>query len=343
MLCCSVVLWLRCGHVQLPLPDPPKYALPEDARPGDASASVHSSSTHHGSAGAVEQGTAASAHSAATLTADQDSMSAGVAEKGYLQSAEESWPRGLPFPSYLEGWEELLPGQHQQQQQQLGQEAAGQQQQQVGTVVGNPLFALDAFNTGPSPAQDHAQLPQDITSTHSAPKHSNGPLLHTTAAGAAAAAPSVAHPATAPAAALGRLQQLSEDSYRPGRLPALNEAPAGPAAADPPQQTPGTVAVPLVALGGTAPAKISSSSNSRGPQDWPNGNSSSASGSSSGGSDADSLDVNGWDLPCGGRKKPKGDALDVLLLRMQHIRAELADAQAADERDPYPAALVTFR
>jgi hypothetical protein len=49
-------------------------------------------------------------------------------------------------------------------------------------------------------------------------------------------------------------------------------------------------------------------------------------------------DPQGW---CG--KKAKGDALDVLLLRLLDIRGELADAQAAAERDPYPAALITFR
>jgi hypothetical protein len=46
----------------------------------------------------------------------------------------------------------------------------------------------------------------------------------------------------------------------------------------------------------------------------------------------------GW---CG--KKAKGGALDVLLLRLVDIRGELAVAQAAAERDPYPAALITFR
>jgi hypothetical protein len=102
---------------------------------------------------------------------------------------------------------------------------------------------------------------------------------------------------------------------------------------------------PPLALSRAIPAKTSSSS-TRSPQNWPHGNSSSTSssgGGNDGGSEADSLDVNGWDLPCGPCGKAKGDALDVLLTKMQHIRGALAEAQAADERDPYPAALVTFR
>jgi hypothetical protein len=84
-------------------------------------------------------------------------------------------------------------------------------------------------------------------------------------------------------------------------------------------------------------------------QQYPAGRNLPSSSGSDGGSDNgsdSSLDVNGWDMPCCAgacHKQPKGDALEVLLARLAQIRGQLAEAQTEAERDPYPAALVTFR